>query len=193
MTPPMAQAVLDFWFGSPTSPTYGDPQKSWFIKRDAFDQEIRDRFLAVHTDANRHQLDPWQYQAESCLALIIVLDQFSRNLFRHTPKAYASDEKALNLAKNAILQGFEQTLLPVQRWFLYLPFEHSEQWRDQQRSLQLWDTLTFHSPSASAIEYAAKHAQVVQKFGRFPHRNTILNRQSTASELRFLQQPGSAF
>lgn len=193
MTPTAAQAVLDFWFGSPTEPDYGQPKKAWFIKRQAFDQEIRDRFSSLHAQACAGELDDWQDEPESCLALLIVLDQFSRNLFRGTPKAFSADAKALAIAKRAIAQGFEPLLLPIQRWFLYLPFEHSEDRDDQKRSLELWESLRGHGPSASAIQYAYQHADVIRKFGRFPHRNVILGRTSTEAEQNFLMQPGSSF
>ena len=193
MTPQAAQDILDFWFGSPSDPEYGQPKKAWFIKSAAFDQDIRDRFLAIHTQACDGQLNYWQAEPNSCLALLIVLDQFSRNLFRNTPKAFSADAQALAIAQNAIHQGFESQLLPIQRWFLYLPFEHSENWDDQQRSLELWESLRDHEPSADSIRYADQHAEVIYKFGRFPHRNKILNRPSTESELIFLQQPGSSF
>ena len=188
-----AQDILDFWFRPPSNPDYGQPQKAWFIKSAAFDREIRDRFLSLHTQACDGQLDHWQNESMSCLALVIALDQFSRNLYRGTPQAFSADKKALAIANQAIAQGFDQLLLPVQRWFLYLPFEHSEDWTDQQRSLKLWAGLRTHAPSASAIQYAEKHAQVIQQFGRFPHRNTILNRSSTETELSFLKEPGSSF
>ena len=193
MIPQPAQTVLAFWFGLPSDPDYSQPKKAWFIKNPAFDQDIRDRFLSLHQQACDGSLDPWQNEAESCLALLIILDQFSRNLFRGTPKAFAADDKALAIAKHALKSQLDQSLLPVQRWFIYLPFEHSEVWADQQRSLELWTTLSQHKPSSRTIQYAQQHADIIYRYGRFPHRNAILNRVNTAAEREFLKQPGSSF
>ncbi|MEM9137816.1 MAG: DUF924 family protein, partial [Cyanobacteria bacterium P01_F01_bin.42] len=190
ITSQTAQSVLDFWFGHLSADDYGQPRKAWFIKRKEFDDQIRDRFLSLHSRACRGELEDWQQQPQSCLALLLVLDQFSRNLFRGTPQAFEADPQALAIAKQAVQQDYDRDLLPVQRWFIYLPFEHSESWDDQQMSLELWDSLRWHQPSISSIHYAQKHADVIQRFGRFPHRNRILNRLSTEAELSFLEQPG---
>ncbi|MCM1982870.1 DUF924 family protein [Lyngbya confervoides] len=187
------QAILDFWFGDPGSPDYGQPRKFWFMKNPDFDQSIRDRFLAVHHQAMAGQLDFWGDHPEGSLALLIVLDQFSRNLYRGQPQAFTADSKARAIAQQALEQQFDQRLLPVQRWFIYLPFEHSEAWSDQQLSLQLWQGLKNHLPSSDALRYAQKHAEVIRRFGRFPHRNSILGRPNTPAEQDFLQQPGSGF
>ena len=185
--------VLAFWFGSPDSRDYGQPHKAWFIKNPAFDQEIRDRFLSTHDQAAAGELDHWQTSAEGCLALLIILDQFSRNLFRDTPRAFAADDKAVAIAQQAIDQGFDQQHLPVQRWFIYLPFEHSENLAHQEQAIALFEALRDDPASASTIQYAYQHHDVIQRFGRFPHRNKILGRDSTAEELEFLKQPGSSF
>lgn len=193
MIPKRAQEILDFWFGPELSPQFGKPQKSWFIKSESFDQSIRDRFLDSYEAASQGQLDSWQNNPKSCLALLIILDQFSRNLFRHSPQAFQCDPHALKITKKAISQGFDQQLLPVERWFYYLPFEHSESIKDQEKSLELWQTLQGNPDSQSSIEYAFRHAEVIQKFGRFPHRNQILNRKNTPAETEFLKLPGSRF
>lgn len=193
MIPTEAREILEFWFGPVSDPEFGQPKPAWFVKRPAFDQKIRDRFLSLHQRAIAGDLDSWQHEPESCLALLIILDQFSRNLFRNSPQAFRADPQALAIAKQAIQQKFDQSLHPIQRWFIYLPLEHSENWRDQQQSLDLWESLRFHDPSARSIQYAVQHADVIQRFGRFPHRNSILNRPSTEAELTFLQQPGSSF
>lgn len=191
--PDQAEEILTFWFGKRTDPNFGQQRSCWFVKDPKFDQEIRDRFLADYHQAAAGQLTFWEKTPDRCLALIILLDQFSRNLFRGTPQAFATDAEALRLANHAVHQGFDQTLLPVQCWFLYLPFEHSESWEDQVRSLELWNGLRDHPESARSIIYAEKHAAVIQQFGRFPHRNAILGRPSTDAELEFLSQPGSSF
>lgn len=185
--------ILDFWFGKSTSIDYGKPQKFWFIKDLEFDKEIRSRFLYTYELAASHQLDNWKNSPLSCLALIIVLDQFPRNIFRQQPQSFATDAQALELAKYAICQEFDCRLFPVQRWFIYLPFEHSENLTHQHQAVALFSTLRDDPDSVSSIEYAYRHLKVIERFGRFPHRNPILARVSTAKELDFLKQPGASF
>ena len=187
------QAVLDFWFGKADSEGFGKPIKAWFIKSDTFDQAIQNQFGRLLEQAILGELDDWQEQPLSCLALVIVLDQFSRNLFRKQPQAFAQDAQALTIAKRAIAQGFDQQMLPVQRLFFYLPFEHSEAIADQIESLRLFNTLANEPGCESFIRYAQKHYDVIEKFGRFPHRNEILGRFNTPAEEEFLKQPGSSF
>ncbi|PAX52317.1 DUF924 family protein [Brunnivagina elsteri] len=186
-------AILDFWFGIPTEPGYGKPKNVWFSQDSAFDSEIRSRFLQDYEQAAQGLLDEWKNSAETCLALILLLDQFPRNLFRHTPKAFATDDKALSAAQNAITKGFDRILLPVQRWFIYLPFEHSENLTDQRQSVDLFKQLSQYPDSSGAIAFAISHMEIIERFGRFPHRNAILGRSSTAQEQEFLQQPGNSF
>ncbi|NJL61603.1 MAG: DUF924 domain-containing protein [Methylacidiphilales bacterium] len=197
-----ANEILDFWFGIPTEPGYGKPRNVWFSQDSEFDNQIRSRFLQDYEQAAQGLLDEWQNSAETCLALILLLDQFPRNLFRDTPQAFATDEKALSVAQNAILQGYDKQsltlkayriLLPVQRWFIYLPFEHSENLDDQRQAVDLFKELSQYPDSASAIEYAIRHMEIIERFGRFPHRNVILGRTSTAEEQQFLQQAGNSF
>jgi uncharacterized protein (DUF924 family) len=185
--------ILDFWFGKPEDTDYGKIRKFWFTKNPKFDQEVRSRFLPVYQQAAAGQLDEWQTSPHSCLALIILLDQFPRNLFRSQPQAFATDSQALSLAQYAITQGFDQQLLPVQRWFIYMPFEHSENLEHQRQSVELFSTLKDDPDCAPGIDYAYRHLKVIKRFGRFPHRNQILGRESTPEEVEFLQQPGSSF
>ncbi len=187
------QAILDFWFGKPDTVDYGKPKKFWFIKDTKFDQEVRSRFLSTYELAASYQLDNWKKSPLSCLALIILLDQFPRNLFRQQPQSFATDTQALKFAKYAISQEFDCQLLPVQRWFIYLPFEHSENLTHQHQAVALFSTLRDDPDSVSTIDYAYRHLKVIERFGRFPHRNLILGRISTPEELDFLQQPGSSF
>lgn len=189
----LPQAVLDFWFGPPDSPEFGQQRSQWFRKAPDFDREIRDRFEPLYRRGAAGELDDWQTAPESCLALLLLLDQFPRNLYRGRPQAFATDDRARAAADRALSAGFDRRLLPVQRWFVYLPFEHSENWADQARSLELFATLKDDPASASAIDYARRHAEVIARFGRFPHRNAILGRESTPEEREFLQQPGSSF
>jgi len=185
--------ILDFWFGKPEEAEYGKIRKFWFTKNPKFDQEVRSRFLWVYQQAAAGELDTWQTSLYNCLALIILLDQFPRNLFRSQPQAFASDPQALGIAQYAITEGFDQQLLPVQRWFIYMPFEHSENLKHQYQSVELFSSLKDDPNCASGIDYAHRHLKVIERFGRFPHRNQILGRESTPEEIEFLQQPGSSF
>lgn len=187
------QDVLDFWFGEPEEPDYGEPRKFWFIKNPAIDVEIKSRFESTYQAAEAGELNDWQTSALSCLALIILLDQFPRNMYRGKAKAFATDNRALSLANYALKQNYDRQLLPVQRWFIYLPFEHSENLADQHTAVKLFSTLKNEPSSQSTIDYAHQHLKIIQRFGRFPHRNSILGRTSTPEEIEFLQQPGSSF
>ncbi|ARV62444.1 hypothetical protein BZZ01_30850 [Nostocales cyanobacterium HT-58-2] len=188
-----AQAILDFWFGSPNDPDYGKPKSFWFHKKPEFDEELQIRFLTDYQKAAAGYLDDWMNSPESCLALILLLDQFPRNMFRDTPEAFATDWEALSTAQHAVSQKYDQKLLPVQRWFIYLPFEHSENLEHQRQAVRLFQQLSDDPDSASCIDYAIRHMQVIQRFGRFPHRNEILGRVSTPEEKEFLKQAGSSF
>ncbi|NML14073.1 DUF924 family protein [Azohydromonas caseinilytica] len=189
-TAPEAQAVLDFWFGP--APLAARPQ--WFTKSTAFDTEIRERFGALIEAALRGGLDAWQAAPETALARVLVLDQFTRNAFRDTPRAFAGDAQALAGARDMVRRGFDQALAPLQRVFAYLPFEHAEDLRSQEEALRLYAALSAAEPSlADNEEWAKKHHVIIQRFGRFPHRNALLGRASTPEEVEFLKQPGSRF
>ncbi|WP_324702712.1 DUF924 family protein [Lyngbya sp. CCY1209] len=187
------ERILNFWFGEPTDQNYSKPRKVWFQKKPKFDAEMRSQFLPDYDRAARGELNHWREQPDSCLALILLLDQFPRNLFRGTPKAFATDDRALETAKYAIARGFDRSMIPVQRWFFYLPLEHSENLKDQYRALGLFRQLSGNPESASSIDYARRHFEVIKRFGRFPHRNEILGRSHTPEEREFLKQPGSSF
>jgi len=179
--------VLEFWFGEPA----GAPQKRWFEKNAAFDAEVRERFLPLYERlAGGAQ---WLDAAEPCIARIVVLDQFPRNMFRGEPRAFATDGLALAAARHALAQGYDRALLPVQRVFVYLPFEHSESLEDQQRACDLCQPLAAFPETDDAYRYAVAHRDIIARFGRFPHRNAILGRASTPDEVEFLRQPGSSF
>jgi len=186
-------AILEFWFGHPGSPEYGKNRAIWFKKDPAFDSEIRRRFLEVHDRARAGRLADWRHGTESRLALILVLDQFSRNMFRDQPASFASDAEALLLARQLVAQGRDATLLPVMRSFVYLPFEHSESLPDQDEAVRLFALLAQEPGMEDLLGWAEKHREVIRRFGRFPHRNAILGRETTALELAFLEQPGSSF
>jgi len=181
--------VLQFWFGEPR----GRARAEWFRKDARFDEEIRQRFGALHERAARREVDGWRRERESMLALIVVLDQFSRNLHRNDPKAFAQDAYARECAREAIARGDDKASLPVERMFLYLPFEHSEDAAMQDRSLALFGALAQETGRRDPLIWAEKHAAVIRRFGRYPHRNAILGRPSTPEERAFLAEPGSRF
>ncbi len=184
--------VITFWFGAAGSAERGRPRKAWFQKSAEFDAAIRDRFAAVHEAAQAGRLDTWQRTPLAALALVVVLDQFPRNMFRDTPRAFAADPRALAVAQAIVARGFDAAYLTVERVFAYLPFEHSEDIAMQRRSLALFAGLP-EPARARYLDYAQRHHDVVARFGRFPHRNAILGRASTAEEVEFLEQPGSSF
>ncbi len=189
-----ARAVLDFWFLPAGHAGHGAYRPEWFRKDDAFDAAIRERFgTAVEEALNG---TPGAGSDETLLARILLLDQFTRNIFRGTPRAFAGDVQALQLAEALVAAGRDKNLTPWQRWFAYLPFEHSESLLDQERSVALFAALRRemqHEAFDSAHDYALRHREVIERFGRFPHRNAILGRASTAQEIEFLTQPGSSF
>jgi uncharacterized protein (DUF924 family) len=183
--------VLQFWFGP--SAERGKPQKRWFVKNDALDGEIRARFSPLYEEAEAGKLAHLKENAADCLALIVLLDQFPRNMFRGTPRAFATDPLALEIARYAVGRGFDRGVLPVERLFFYLPFEHSEELADQDLACELTRPLELVEPGLEAYRYALAHRDVIRRFGRFPHRNAILGRTSTPEEIEFLKGPGSSF
>ncbi|MBP5973980.1 DUF924 domain-containing protein [Brasilonema sp. CT11] len=188
-----AQEILDFWFGSSGEPDYPKPKSFWFSKKPEFDEQLRIRFLIDYQKAAAGYLDDWIDSPDSCLALILLLDQFPRNVFRDTPEAFATDWEALSVAHHAVAKGYDHMLLPVQRWFIYLPFEHSENLEHQNQAVRLFQQLGDDPDSVSPIDYAVRHMQVIERFGRFPHRNKILGRISTPEEKEFLKHKSLSF
>lgn len=185
--------VLDFWFGDADR-----VDTRWFNGGDAFDRDIRDRFGDTIDDALAGRLDAWADDVDGALALIVVLDQFTRNAFRGTPRAFAGDILALALARRLVDAGHDLALPPLRRWFAYMPLEHAEDLARQHESVNRFEALLadagVHGEAlAAALDYARRHRDVIARFGRFPHRNEILGRASTPQEAAFLQQPGSRF
>jgi uncharacterized protein (DUF924 family) len=180
----LASGVLHFWFGEGAD--YGLAHKRWFEKNPAFDAEVRGRFLELHEELARS--GAWLDTPHECLARIIVLDQFPRNMFRGTPRAFATDGLALAAASQAIARGYDRGWLRVEKIFAYLPFEHSESLADQERACALMRPL-----GDEQYDYALRHREIIARFGRFPHRNEILGRASTPEEIEFLKTPGSGF
>jgi uncharacterized protein (DUF924 family) len=164
----------------------------WFQKdeaeRRAFDQEVRQRFLALHERAAAGELKAWEANADGALALLLLLDQFPRNMFRGTARAYATDADARAVAAAALLKGFDAQVAPDMRTFFYLPFEHSEDIADQERALALYKA----AGDADDLKWAELHADIIRRFGRFPHRNAALGRTTTAEEQKFLDEGGFA-
>lgn len=188
-TPAPAQAVLDFWFG-PVEQT----RTEWFRKDPAFDAAVRERFGPLIGQALKGGLDDWAHAPLPALARIVVLDQFTRNIHRDTPEAFAGDAPALAAAQALVAAGQDRSLSPLQRWFAYLPFEHAEDLAAQQESMRLFGRLAAEHPAmADALEWARRHQVIIERFGRYPHRNAILGRASTAEEEAFLREPGSSF
>lgn len=171
--------ILTFWFGDGND----EVREIWFKKDDAFDQQIRERFGEVRKAAAGGGHDDWADTADGALALVILLDQFSRNLCRGSSDAFATDGKSLDIAKSAIASGFDQVQPPIRRRFFYLPFEHSEDLKEQERSLELFTALG----DENSLKYAVEHHDIIARFGRFPHRNGVLGRESTPEELEFLK------
>ena len=179
-----AQEVLDFWFDPALDPEARN--RRWFAKDAAFDSEIRRRFLPLYEEAAGGGLASWTGSARECLALVILLDQFPRNLFRGEARAFATDGPARDAA-HAMLPRLGE-LSPEERLFACLPFEHSELLSDQNLSCELFRPL-----GGELLRYAERHREIIERFGRFPHRNAALGRASTAEEIEFLKLPGSGF
>jgi len=191
MTP---EEVLAFWFASPPgAEDYGRMRELWFEKDPSFDEAVRRILGPAHEAACAGVLDGWVASVRGSLALVILLDQVPRNLFRGEARAYAYDGEARATASAAIAQGFDRALLPAERMFLYLPFEHSEALADQERALELFAALEAFPETRGISENARRHAEIIRRFGRFPHRNRALGRADTAEEAAFLKEPGSAF
>jgi uncharacterized protein (DUF924 family) len=175
-------AIIDFWFKEIDS-------KYWFKKDVDFDQQLKRRFLKVYQAATQSELYQWRQSPLGCLAEVIVLDQFSRNFFRDSGKAFAFDSLALALSQNAIEKKFDQQIPINQRSFLYMPFMHSESLIIHDEAVKLFST----NGLENNLKFEHKHRDIIVKFGRYPHRNQVLGRQSTQPEIEFLQTPGSSF
>ena len=190
--PADARRVLEFWFGVPGSA--GTDRPEWFRKDPTFDDSIRAGFGSLIEQALRGELESWAAAPESALAQVLLLDQFTRNAFRDTPRAFAGDARALAAARAMVGMRLDEALVPRQRAFVYLPFEHAEGIEMQEEAVRLCARLAAEAPeTASSLDYAQRHRAIIQRFGRFPHRNAILGRRSTVEELEFLKQPGSGF
>jgi uncharacterized protein (DUF924 family) len=198
---PAVARVLDFWFGTLDADGAATPhtQKRWWMKDAAFDREIRAAFADEHARVVQGAREAWLATSRGRLAYVIVLDQFSRNMFRDTPDAFVHDAQALRAAADGIARGDDLALRAAERGFLYLPFMHSEDLAVQERGIEAW-TRWRDSASGGArksaeggLDFARRHRDIVARFGRFLHRNAILGRASTPEEVEFLKEPGSSF
>jgi len=176
--------VISFWFEEST------PQQ-WFQKNDSFDAEITERFMLTYDMARKDLCAEWTRDVDGLLALCLVLDQFPRNMFRGQPKAFETDDKVLLMVKEGLYKGYDALLNPMKRRFMYMPFMHSESLKEQKRSISLFESMKNDDPLS--YDYALKHYEVIEKFGRFPHRNKVLGRESTEEELQYLNIPGAGF
>lgn len=189
--------ILDFWFGPLTKPTDfpQDRFELWFMKDEKLDEEIRLKFGHLLQE----NLDDWSIDPRGRLAQIIVLDQFSRHIYRNTPQAFAFDIQSMNLTLEGIKSGMDKKLFPVERGFFYMPLQHIEDVRVQEASIEAYSNLVEEAPDEvkpmcqEFLKYAKMHQEVIIRFGRYPHRNKILGRTSTPEEVEFLKQPGSSF
>jgi uncharacterized protein (DUF924 family) len=187
--PDRAMALLDFWFGLPGDPGREQHREIWFKSTHEFDAALRQEFLADYEAAAAGAWGSWEAQAEGALALVLLLDQVPRNIFRGTPRAYATDAAALATADRALGRGFDQLVPPAWRLFFYMPFHHSEDIEDQRRSVELFNALPRNPDRRGSLRrYGCPYVEVIERFGRFPHRNEILGRQSTPDEIAFLAE-----
>ena len=187
-----AESILLFWFAPEPGSDAGPIRSRWFVPNPEFDRLCKARFLTSYEDAARGRLEHWRNEPRSCLALILLLDQFPRNMFRDTARAFATDAKARELSRHAIASGFDRDLSPIMRMFLYLPLEHSENLDDQLESVRLTCALAAENlDHAGALKSAEQHLEIIRRFGRFPSRNHALGRQSTQEEMNFLKEPGA--
>ena len=184
-----AAALLDLWFGA------GDaPRAEWFRKDPAFDALIAERFGPLVERVLAGELRGWEHQPDTALARILLLDQFTRNIFRDSARAFAGDALALAAARAMVAAGRDLQLPPLRRAFVYLPFEHAEELAAQDESVRLFAVLAAQAPVVQEmLDYAHRHRAVIERFGRFPHRNALLGRESAADEIAFLREPGSRF
>ena len=188
-----AEMLLDFWFAPERASEHDRLRDIWFQATPEFDAALAARFRADYDRAAAGVYGPWRTAPRTSLALILLLDQLPRNLFRNSPRAYATDAAALEIASDAAARGYDRAVAPVWRSFFYLPFQHSERLTDQETAMRLYAALPEHPDKTSFVEAARRHYAIIARFGRFPHRNRILARAATAEEQEFLKQPDSAF
>lgn len=190
-----AEDILAFWFGTSDldEPAREARQKIWFAADPKIDQEIRARFMSDYEQAAAGTLAHWRAAPHTALALILLFDQLPRNMFRGTPRAFATDRLARTVTAQLLAAGHDTRMAPAERMFAYMPLMHSEDIATQHQSVALFAQLGREHPSFDSSAYAVRHMKIVERFGRFPHRNATLGRVSTPEEIEFLTQPGSSF
>jgi len=188
-----AEEVLDFWFGSPGTPEHGTRRDVWFRKDPRFDAEIDARFRPLWERAREGALTAWNETPSMLLALIVLCDQFPRNMFRGQALAFATDSHALAAARSMVDRGWDRDQSLYARAFIYLPFEHAESMAEQDRGVALFAALRGSPDGDNYYDYALRHRAVIQRFGRFPHRNQVLGRTSSEDEVSYLGMPGAGF
>ena len=188
----MQDEILDFWFAPHGSAEHGKTRELWFRKDASVDQAIRARFGAAVETALAGGFGEWT-SPRGALARVLLLDQFTRNIYRETPRSFSGDILALGISRAAVANGDDQSLIPVERWFLYMPFVHAEDPAAQQTSLDLFARLSAETGLSEPMVWAERHAEVIRRFGRYPHRNAILGRESTAEEIEYLATGGRSF
>ena len=187
--PERAKALLDFWFGPPGDPDRERHREIWFKATEEFDAALCRKFLADYEAAATGALGSWEASPDGALALVLLLDQVPRNIFRGAPRAYATDAAARAAADRALARGADQKVPPAWRVFFFMPFHHSENLADQRRSLALFGSLPRNPDRRGSLRrYGLSYLEVIERFGRFPHRNAVLGRESTAEELALLRQ-----
>jgi uncharacterized protein (DUF924 family) len=187
--PERATALLDFWFGPPGDVDRECHRQIWFRSTEEYDRSLREEFMMDYEAAAAGALRSWETSAEGALALVLLLDQVPRNIFRETPRAYATDASACATADRALAGGFDQMVPPAWRLFFYMPFHHSENIADQRRSVALFNALPRNPDRGGSLRrYGCPYIEVIERFGRFPHRNEILGRVSTPAETAFMAE-----
>ena len=185
--------IYDFWFGAPGGDGHGAVREFWFKSTPAIDREIEERFLEQHRRAAAGGFADWKSDARGWVALIVLLDQVPRNVFRGDGRSFAADPVALSVAKELISSPFHDDLITVEKLFAYLPLEHSENIDDQRKCVALYEAIDAHEEKAGWVEFAVAHKDIIEEFGRFPHRNAMLGRSNTPVEEAWLQSSDQRF
>ena len=185
--------IYEFWFGAPDRAGHGDVRDIWFGGGPSVDREIDERFRGHYDRAAAGEFESWKSQARSCVSLIVLLDQFPRNIFRGDRQSFATDPLALENARQLVASPIHDELITVEKVFAYMPFEHSEDLADQERCIALFRGLDAHDSREEWIDFAVQHMEIIREFGRFPHRNAILGRKSTPAEEAWLASSDQRF
>jgi uncharacterized protein (DUF924 family) len=187
------QDIYDYWFGAPGAEGHGEVREFWFGGGPSVDREIQERFGVHYERAIAGEFESWKSEARSAVSLIILLDQFPRNIFRGSSRSFAADPLALRCARQLVDSPLHRELITVEKVFAYLPFEHSEDIEDQKKCVSLYEAMEAHDSKAEWIDFAVQHLEIIEQFGRFPHRNDILGRDHTPAEETWLATSDQRF